>query len=441
MAQETAVERAPVEVWEQVIFWALYDDLIFNYSNPLLIVRSVRCHHDFRITRYQRLEVNRITLRLVCRSWHEIALTTLRIYVHRRRKLGGTPPATYKLHYIDYSAQSTDLVTLINILSSPAAARITTLSVTICDGRFTSSQIPQMVHSASTLNSTLRSLSLHFRYQSAELGVSLGEISKLFPQLVSLSIFDSSGYEGATDEWSMPHLEVLDYTSYSPFPYNPSTSKWNLPALKHLAIVFLSLRAEPGIGAAMSFLQAVRPSLETLALGSAGFTLRVPETCWQWLRGLRMLAVDDNIEGLQDLAVLPRLEVIFCTAYTIDLLPKPLIDWALKIATDRKNDRIPVSRTERFQNGAPITIQMAYTFTEVLQHVPIKGLLQANAYDEWPSVMPQKYVDRIIALAETWGAAGVRVEGIDGLTYEETNERHWRRDSSGDGQQESYWLP
>ena len=154
-----------------------------------------------------------------------------------------------------------------------------------------------------------------------------------------------------------------------------------------------------------------------------------------------MLAVDDNIEGLQDLAVLPRLEVIFCTAYTIDLLPKPLIDWALKIATDRKNDRIPVSRTERFQNGAPITIQMAYTFTEVLQHVPIKGLLQANAYDEWPSVMPQKYVDRIIALAETWGAAGVRVEGIDGLTYEETNERHWRRDSSGDGQQESYWLP
>jgi len=429
MTQDTAVERAPVEVWEQVIFWALYDDLIFDYSNPLHIVHSVRYHHDFRITRYQRLEVNRLALRLVCRSWSEIAQSTLRIYVHRRRKLGGTPPATYKLLCIDYSAQSTDLVTLINLLSSPAANRITTLSVTICDGRFISSQIPQMVHSASTLHNTLRSLSLHFIYRSAELWFSLAEIATLFPQLVSLSLYECSGYDISTTEWNMPHLEVFDYTSYSPFPYNPPASKWHLPALKHLAVVFLTLSAEPGIGAAMTFIQAVGPSLETLGLGSVGFNLRVPETCWPCLKCLKMLVVDNNVEGLQHLAVLPRLEVIFCSAYTFNLLPKPLIDWALKRATDQKNDGNTVSSLERPRNGAKITLQMAYTFTEVLQHITVKGLLQASAYDEWTSVLQQKDVDGIVELAKAWGAAGVRVEGIDGLTYEETNECNWRGDN------------
>ena len=409
------MERAPVEVWEQVIFWALYDDLIFNYSNPLHLVHSIRYHHDFRITRYQRLESNRIILRMVCRSWSEIAISTLRIYVHRRRKLGGTPPATYKLHYIDYSTQSTDLVTLINLLSSPAASRIKTLSVTICDGRFISSQIPQMVHSASILNNTLRSLSLHFLYRPAELWFSLAEIARLFPQLVSLSIYDSAACEGSTTEWSMPHLEVFDYTSYSPFPFNPPTSKWHLPSLKHLAIVFLTLSAEPGIGAAMSFIRAIGPPLETLALGSVGFQLHVPETCWPRLESLRMLVVDENVEGLQHLAVPPRLEVIFCAAGTVDLLPKPMIDWVLKTARGQKNT---------------ITIQVAYTFTEVLQHNTIKGLLQASAYDDWPLVLEQKDAGRIVKLAKTWRAAGLRVEGIDGLTYEETTEYNRCGDSA-----------
>lgn len=423
MTGETAVDRAPVEVWEQVIFWALYDDLIFNYSNPLHVVHSVRYHHDFRITRYQRLESNRITLRLVCTSWSEIALSTLRIYVHRRRKLGGIPPTTYKLHYIDYSAQSTDLVTLINLLSSPAASRIRTLSITICDGRFISSQIPQMVHSASILNNTLRSLSLHFLYRPAELRFSFAEIARLFPQLVSLSIYDSAASEGSTTEWSMPHLEVLDYTSYSPFPYSPLTSKWHLPSLKHLAIVFLTLSAEPGIGAAMSFVQLVGPLLETLALGSVGLKLHVPETCWPRLENLRMLVVDKNIEGLEHLAVPPRLGVIFCATETVYLLPKPLIDWVLKTARGQQN---------------AITIQMAYTFAEVLRHIPIKGLLQASAYDDWPSVLEQKAVDRIVQTAKTWGAAGVRVEGIDGLTHEETSEYIRCRENAVNRQEEWY---
>ena len=228
----------------------------------------LRHHHDFRITRYQQLELNRITLRLVCTSWNEIALSTLRIYVHRRRKLGGTPPATYKLHYIDYSAQSTDLVTLI------------------------------------TLSNSLRSLSLHSRSHPAQLWFSLAEIAQLFPQLVSLSIVDSPEYEGATTKWSMPHLEVFEYTLHSPFPYNPPSSKWNLPALEHLAIVFFGLRAEPGVGA-MSFIQAVGPLLETLALGSAGFKFHIPETCWPRLTSLRMLVVDADVEGLQHIFARP----------------------------------------------------------------------------------------------------------------------------------------
>ena len=339
MTQETAVERAPVEVWEQVIFWALYDDLIFNYSNPLHIVRSVRCYHDFRIARYQRLEADRITLRLVCRAWSEIAFSTLRIYVHRRRTLGGPPPATYKLHYVDYSSQSTDLVTLINLLSSSAASRITTLSVTICDGRLISSQIPQMVHSASTLNNTLRSLSLHFRSHPADIWFSLTEIAKLFPQLVSLSIYHSSGHEGPTIAWSMPHLKVFDYTSYSPFPYNPSTSKWHLPALKHLAVIFLTEIAGPGVEAAMSFIQASGPSLETLALGSVGFNFRISETCWPLLKSLRMLMVDENVEGLQYLAVPPGLEVIFCVEDIIEIIHESWIDWEQKTVSNREMDR------------------------------------------------------------------------------------------------------
>jgi hypothetical protein len=433
MTLEPAVERAPVEIWEQVIFWALHDDLIFDHSNPLHIVHSVRYHHDFRITRYQRLEANRITVRLVCRTWSEIALSTLRIYVHRRRKLGGTPPATHKLHYIDYSAQSIDLVTLINLLHSPAASRVTTLSVTICNGRFISSQIPQMMHSASTLNNTLRSLSLHFIYRPAELWFSLAEIANLFPQLAALSIYDCSGYEAPTAEWSMPHLEVFDYTSYSPFPYNPSTSKWHLPALKHLAIIFLTSSAESGIGPAMCFIQSTGPSLETLALGSVGFKLHVTKRCWSRLKSLKMLVVDDNVEGLQHLAVPPRLEVIFCAAYTIDLLPKLLIEWVPKTATDQKNDG---GEPER----ATLTIQMAYTFTEILQYTPSKGFLQASAYDEWPSVLQQPDIDRILELAKTWGATGIRVEGIDGLTYEETNERHPRKDGIDNGPKELYRL-
>lgn len=423
MTQEPAVERAPVEVWEQVIFWALYDDLIFNYSDPLHLLHSVRYHHDFRITRYQQLESNRILLRMVCTSWSEIALSTLRIYVHRRRKLGGTPPATYKLHYIDYSTQSTDLVTLINLLSSPAASRIRTLSVSICDGRFISSQIPQMVHSASILNNTLRSLSLHFLYRPTELWFSLPEIARLFPQLVSLSIYDSAVCEDSTTEWSMPHLEVFDYNSYSPFPFHRPTSNWHLPSLKHLAIVFLTLSAAPGIEAAMSFIQVVGPSLESLALGSVGFKVHVPETCWPRLESLRMLVVNENVEGLQHLAVPPRLEVIFCAAGTVDLLPKPLIDRVLN--------------TERGQKNT-ITIKMAYTFTEVLQHIPAKGLLQASAYGDWPSVLEQKDTGRVVMLAKTWGAAGVRVEGIDGLTHEETTEYTRCRDSADNGQRKWY---
>lgn len=423
MTQDPAVERAPVEVWEQVIFWALYDDLIFNYSNPLHLLHSVRYHHDFRITRYQRLESNRIILRMVCTSWSEIALSTLRIYVHRRRKLGGTPPATYKLHYIDYSTQSTDLVTLINLLSSPAASRITTLSVSICDRRFISSQVPQMVHSASILNNTLRSLSLHFLYRPTELWFSLPEIARLFPQLVSLSIYDSAVYEGSTTEWSMPHLEVFDYNSYSPFPFHPPTSNWHLPSLKHLAIVFLTLSAAPGIGATMSFIQVVGPSLESLALGSVGFKVHVPETCWPRLESLRMLVVNENVEGLQHLTVPPRLEVIFCAAGTVDLLPKPLIDRVLNTERGRKNK---------------ITIKMAYTFTEVLQHIPAKGLLQASAYGDWPWFLEQKDTSRIVMLAKTWGAAGVRVEGIDGLTHEETTEHTRCRDNVDNRQTKWY---
>ena len=434
MSQESAVERAPVEVWEQVIFWALYDDLIFNYFNPLHLVHSVRYFHDFRIARYQRLEVNRITLRLVCKSWSEIALATLRIYVHRTRKPGGIPLAAYKLHYIDYSAQNTDLVPLINLLSSPAASRITTLSISMYNGRFLFSQVPQMVHSASTLNNTLRSLSLHYR--PAELWFSLTEIAKLFPQLVSLSIYDSSEYGGPMNEWSMPHLEVFDYTSYSPFPYNPSTSQWHLPALKHLATAFLTMSAEPGIRATMAFIQSVGPSLETLALSSVGFKICVPETCWQQLKSLKMLVVDNNVEGLQDLAVPPRLEVIFCSAYTVDALPMPLIDWALEVAKSQNTDRSTVSRGERLRTGTAITIQMSYTFAEVLQH----SLLQASPYDQWPSVLKQKDLDRIVELAKTWGAAGVRVEGIDGLTYEETNESNQRGDRAGNRPKEWYWL-
>jgi hypothetical protein len=37
---------------------------------------------------------------VLCTTLSEIALYTLRVYVHHKRKLGG-PPATYKLHYID----------------------------------------------------------------------------------------------------------------------------------------------------------------------------------------------------------------------------------------------------------------------------------------------------------------------------------------------------
>ena len=158
----------------------------------------------------------------------------------------------------------------------------------------------------------------------------------------------------------------------------------------------------------MSFIQVVGPSLESLALGSVGFEVHVPETCWPRLEGLRMLVVNENVQGLQHLAIPPRLETIFCAAGTVDLLPTPLIDRVLK--------------TERGQKNT-ITIKMAYTFMEVLQQIPAKGLLQASAYGDWPSVLEQKDTGRIVMLAKTWGAVGVRVEGIDGLTHEETTER------------------
>jgi hypothetical protein len=98
------------------------------------------------------------------------------------------------------------------------------------------------------------------------------------------------------------------------------------------------------------------------------------------------------------------LELIFCAAKTVDLLPKPFVDWALRTTGGPKN---------------ATTIQMAYTFMEVLRHVSIKRLRQASVYDDWPSVLEQSDAGRIVQTAKTWGAAGVRVEGIDGLTYEE----------------------
>jgi len=149
-----------------------------------------------------------------------------------------------------------------------------------------------------------------------------------------------------------------------------------------------------------------------------------------------MLVVDKNVQGMPHLTVPPRLKVIFCTAETLDLLPKPLIDWALKTATGQRNNRSTLSLVERFGNRSTITIQMAYTFTEILQHIPIKGLLQASAYDDWPSLLEQKDVNRIVEAAKTWGAAGIRVEGIDGLTYGETNEFHQCRGGSDNNRQQ-----
>ena len=71
---------------------------------------------------------------------------------------------------------------------------------------------------------------------------------------------------------------------------------------------------------------------------------------------------------------------------------------------------------------------MPYTFTEMLYRSPIRGLLQASAYDECSLSLAPREVDKIVQLAKTWGATGVRLEGMDGLTYEETDEWNRRRD-------------
>jgi hypothetical protein len=274
MAQISAVERAPVEIWERIILALIdfdpYKTPFFTvYCTPDNYLAFKRTCSDFRDEAsnysYKAIEKTRRSLRLVSKSWKVVA---------DREDLGGrwirsetqksgvdmeSWENALRIDFRDSGKTCTDWLEREKKthLKSGVGARVQRLEILHTN---TNSFRPTFSNlcAASAALPNLRSLSLNIRGPINY----LRSISRCFPQLTHLTLFsnvDNLQFSDG-DALQLEKLEVL-FLFFRDFPDRPEA--WSLPALEHIHI--RPMRSPSGQDV-ISFLRQYGHTLKTMDL-------------------------------------------------------------------------------------------------------------------------------------------------------------------------------
>ena len=287
MSSRNRIQTLPVELWEFVIHYILFDPDLFDVYRPAHLFEAFSAA---RAKRIRTLERQRLALMAVCSSWRRYASRSLRFFTYSEEM--GPHAIRPKLFHSSRPEhirciESVRPDTLQEFLShTHHVARVRQLRVT----RVSDAERLVMLQMASAFRH-LQSLTIRSTSKSPRtLAPSLEDIQMLFPQLVALSIDLTHG--NCSSVWSMDHLEVLEISLLE--QGTPPQPTWKLPALHSLGVTTDFPRDIEGFE---SFFDVYGPHIHSLAVSTSSRlgNSEIPDTWWQYLPQLDTLHLGYNV--------------------------------------------------------------------------------------------------------------------------------------------------
>lgn len=338
-------QRIPIEVWQLIIDYALFDPILFDITSPYGNIR----HFHWYILKIRRTAFAQARRRLaaVSSSWldlvHHSHTTHIRVGNNQfgeepvegsREFESQVPPQHVWLCNYDELRDSSSNA-LVDVPPDMSAC----ISISLYHIRYKTTESMMMLLRKLSPFRTIQSL--HIRTRTP--GISeLHIYAELFPQLVSLQIGGEGIHAPDWDPEQLPmarlrYLKCLDYQIHG---YPIPVSRWDLPALRHLSVREIPLepphqyqRFRPTLF--LSLLDRFGPQIETFAIDShQPFDSKL----WKRLPNLRILAVALQ-QGRQRLeppsfldedTALRKLEIIYPIIYPHWGDHEPFVKWLIR---------------------------------------------------------------------------------------------------------------
>ena len=391
MESGPAVQRVPVELWENIFYIVLFDPLLFDHHSP---VRWTFRPYDFNYRKIRRanLSQQRCNLMLVCTAWHNAAYRILRIYFQDTEAENGSLPP-YPIHTIDQLHNSTKLN--IEELESPAFQSVQSLTSDL--STIATDTVVPFLQALAQLP-ILRTLRLTGQWTFESPPFRLSTIERLFPRLVALSILFTSSLplEDDTHRFQMDHLETFEYVVFpSTLPFH-SQSRWVLPALRHFEACIRANYQKHSHGqkrAVEAFLLVFGPQVETLGLHgpfNAMAPARLPPRLWELTPNLQVVHLWGDVRFDPPPPSCP-LDTIYCE-------PRQLF------RTFSRESWAPVLRNR-------VTLRILATFEYLIIPEPFVTQEESQSL---------KAVTTQLELVDQWISMGMDILDVDGKSLKET---------------------
>ena len=396
MPFRTRTQALPVELWEFVLHYILFDPDLFDVYRPAHLFDVLSAARAKRLKTFER---QRLALMAVCSSWRRYALRSLRFFAYGDEM--GPHAIRPKLFHSSRPEhirciESVRPDTLQEFLShTHRLPRVRQLRVT----RVSDGERLAMLQMASALRH-LQSLTIRSTAKGPNpLAPSLEDIQMHFPHLVALSIDLTRG--NCSSVWSMDRLEVLEISLHQPGTVPQPT--WNMPALRSLGVITAFSRDIEGFE---SFFDVYGPCIHSLAVStSSSFgDAEIPETWWQFLPRLDTLHLGYNVHVVPSNPPLSIRHIYLHSSSPARACRMTFPSW---VNDHHFNGQLTAHITK--QLSSVLLLDRANDFPP---HPPLPGQDAIRVYGTDED-------NTLLAWYHNLRSAGIRLEGPDGLSCSE----------------------